>query len=62
MSKPTDPAAAPPAPLKVRVVLVRPHTHAGVQYPPGAALEVAPDLAAWLAEHGAIDPQQTPEG
>jgi hypothetical protein len=41
-------------PKKVEVELVKPHTHAGHEYAPGAKIEVRPDQAEWLKERGII--------
>lgn len=34
------------------VELLRPHTHAGRDYPPGSVLDLDPDSAAWLISLG----------
>ena len=39
-----------------RLILNRPHTHAGRQYAPGATLEVDPTTADWLIGHGVANP------
>lgn len=42
------------------VTLMKPHTHAGVQYPAGATLRVTPAEARWLASHQVTEPETTP--
>lgn len=37
---------------KKNVVLLKPHTHAGTKYAPGATLYVAERLADWLVNQG----------
>jgi len=39
-------------PKKVTVLLLAPHEHVGIIYPPGARLELYPDQAQWLIEQG----------
>jgi hypothetical protein len=41
-------------PKKVEVELVKPHTHAGRQYAPGAKIEIRPDQAERLKARGII--------
>lgn len=46
-----------------RVRLMRPHNHAGVDYPAGATLDVAPSDARWLDRAGVAykaPPKHTP--
>lgn len=44
-----------------KVVLRKPHTHAGQKYAAGDAIDVHEADAAWLAENGVIDaPAQMP--
>lgn len=38
-----------------KVKLIKPHTHAGVDYAPGALIEVDEATAQWLAEQGVIE-------
>ncbi|MBS0212310.1 MAG: hypothetical protein JSR26_03900 [Proteobacteria bacterium] len=44
----------------MKVVLQTPHTHAGIAYPAGTAIEVDPPTAAWLAQHAVIAPLSRP--
>lgn len=39
----------------MNVTLKKPHTHAGVDHPVGARIEVTGQEAAFLVEHGVID-------
>lgn len=39
-----------------QVELLKPHTHAGAELPPGAVIELDDDLARWLAEIGTARP------
>jgi len=53
---------AAPQPAK-RVHLLKPHRHAGREYPAGATLELAADKAAWLIGNGVAQegaPQPAP--
>lgn len=38
----------------LKIKLLKPHTHAGVDYPAGTEIEVPKDYADWLKEHGII--------
>lgn len=52
-----EPAYAPdakPLPTLVSVVLLKPHTHAGVDYPAGAEIDVSPSTRDWLVAHDVI--------
>lgn len=40
--------------------LTAPHTHAGVRYPEGHALDVAPHIARWLLDQGIAVPLDPP--
>lgn len=42
----------------VRVILKKRHTHAGRDLDPGTRIEVAEDIAAWLAERGIADEEK----
>lgn len=39
-----------------RILLDRPHTHAGRLYAPGDRLDVAADTADWLIAQGIVEP------
>lgn len=43
-----------------KVTLIAPHTHAGVEYPPGTPLYVNARDKAWLEEHECIAKAGTP--
>ena len=52
MAKPA-PAPAPISPTgETAITLLKPHTHAGHDYPAGAQLTLAADSAAWLIRIG----------
>lgn len=52
---PFDPVTARTSePRQVQVRLLKPHTHAGADYPAGARIEVPPRIAAWLRSQGVI--------
>ncbi len=36
----------------MRITLIKPHTRAGHEYPPGAVLDVPHSVAVWLQEQG----------
>lgn len=38
--------------MKMKIELLKPHTHAGRGYPPGAVIEVDRDAAEWLVANG----------
>jgi len=44
-----------------RLVLNRPHTHAGQAYTAGDRIEVAADIAEWLIAHAIAMPEPSPE-
>lgn len=46
----------PAAEKTVTVTLKRAHRHAGIDYPPGARIDVHPDLIEWLTRQGVIEP------
>lgn len=39
-----------------QVELLKPHTHAGADYAPGAVIELDDDLARWLSDIGTARP------
>lgn len=41
-------------PERVKVELLKPHTHRGVSYGPGDRIEVRPDQAEWLRKAGVV--------
>lgn len=43
-----------------RVVLTRPHTHAGKSYGPGDRIEVDADIAEWMFAHDIATPEPRP--
>jgi hypothetical protein len=43
-----------------RVVLIRPHTHAGKRHAPGAVIDVDATTADWLVSQGVAQPQTEP--
>lgn len=43
-----------------RLVLTRPHTHAGQAYAPGQPIEVEAGTADWLLAHGIARPEAEP--
>lgn len=45
---------APTTPKKVEVELIKPHTHAGREYEPGARIEVGAEQAERLKARGII--------
>ena len=42
-----------------RLVVLRPHTHAGKAYAPGDAIAVSPAIADWLIAHGIAQREAT---
>jgi len=40
------------------VELLKPHTHTGIAYPPGAVIALDDDLAQWLVDAGIARPVQ----
>lgn len=44
----------------MKVILQKPHTHAGVNYPAGTTIDVDAGTAQWLAENGVIAAKVTP--
>lgn len=55
MAKPDIPTSS--APAETRVKLLKPHEHAGRDYPSGAVLTLPADSAAWLIAIGVAQPQ-----
>lgn len=47
-------------PQQTRVVLTRPHTHAGKAHGPGDRIEVDADTAEWLVAHDIAKPEPQP--
>lgn len=43
------------------VELIKPHTHAGVLFAPGAHLNVSDATAQWLIDHAVAKPAQVPD-
>ena len=46
--------------MKTRLVLTRPHTHAGKHYQEGDRIEVDSDLGQWLLSIGSAAPEPSP--
>ncbi len=44
-----------------KITLTAPHTHAGVEYPPGTTLYVNAHDKAWLEKHECIDKTGAPK-
>ena len=47
----------PKNPALIRVVLNRPHTHAGQRHDPGAVIDVDATTADWLVSQGVAQPE-----
>ena len=45
----------------MKIQLLKPHSHAGRDYPPGAVLEMDRDSAEWLIAIGTAKPAKTPK-
>lgn len=45
----------------MKIELLKPHTHAGTSYPPGAVIALDDDLARWLVDTGVARFPVTPK-